>query len=221
MERRADRELADLRALVIRMGSLSESILDKALRSTLDSSQELALEVRVDDLEIDRLDVEIDEAIMRVLALLAPVAKDLRIVLASKSVATDLERVGDIARNIALCAIRLGSLPRVEPPAALRVLMEDSQRCLREALAAFATTDSSLARKVIDSDDQVDEGEARVMKASIDRISGSPAQAEQSLNYIFMASNLERVADHATNIAEDVILVAEALNLKHASKLVQ
>lgn len=219
MERRADRELSKLRALAIRMGALSEALLSKALGSAWECSGKIAREVSHDDLEIDRLDVMIDEAILRMLALQAPVAQDLRTVLVTKGVATDLERVGDIARNIARCAIRLTELPRVAVPVALRVLAADSQRSLRNALEAFSKTDTELARRVIAEDDRVDEGELEVMRDSLARISDTPSQVEQAISYIFIASSLERVGDHATNIAEGVVLIAEALNLKHASKL--
>lgn len=219
IERASDREFGELKALAIRMGALSEEILAKALRSVWSRDVALAAEVMKDDLAIDRLDVGIDEVILRLLALRAPVAADLRAVLATKSLAIDLERVGDIARNIAGNAIRLASLDPIELPQSLRDLADDSQRMLRGALASFADADAAGARRVIEQDDRVDEGEARVLAETLTRIPQAPEASEQRVNFMFIASSLERVGDHATNIAEDVILAAEALNVKHAAKL--
>jgi phosphate transport system protein len=219
IERASDREFDELRALAIRMGALSEEILSKALRSVFRTDVGLAAEVMKDDLEIDRLDVAIDEVILRLLALRAPVASDLRAVLATKSLATDLERVGDIARNIAGNGTRLASLAAVELPQSLRDLADDSQRLLRGALDSFADGDADHARRVIEEDDRIDEGEARVLAEMLEAIPTTPEHAEQRVNFMFIATSLERVGDHATNIAEDVILAAEALNVKHAGKL--
>ena len=219
MERVTDRDLEELRALAIRMGGLGQAILSKSLQSVWKHDVELAREVKRDDLEIDRLDVEIDESILRLLALRAPVARDLRSVLAVKSLATDLERVGDLARNIAEIGVRLAGLSSVEVPASLRNLAEESRRLLRNSLDAFAAMDADLARRVIADDDRVDDGEARVQAESLGRIPDHPEDAIKEVDFMFIASSLERVGDHATNIAEDVIMVAEAVNLKHASKL--
>jgi len=219
VERASDREFDELRALAIRMGALSEEILAKALRAVWDRNAPLADEVGRDDLAIDRLDVEIDEVIMRLLALRAPVAADLRAVLATKSLATDLERVGDIARNIADQAVLLSRSDPVEVPQSLRDLADDSQRSLRGALMAFANGDTAHARRVIEEDDRVDEGEARVQREAFAEIPKRPEVARQLVGFIFIAASLERVGDHATNIAEDVILAAEALIVKHAGKL--
>jgi len=219
IERASDREFDKLRALAIRMGSLAEEILAKALRAVWTLDVSLAAQVKRDDLEIDRLDVGIDDAIMRLLALRAPVAADLRAVLATKSLATDLERVGDIARNIAEQAVSLAETAPLEFPQPLRDLADDSQRLLRAALASFADADPAHARRVIEEDDRLDEGELRVRREALARIPQHPERAGHEMSFIFIAGSLERVGDHATNIAEDVILAAEALNVKHAGKL--
>jgi phosphate transport system protein len=178
----------------------------------------MARSVPADDIAIDHLDVDIDDAIMRLLALRAPVARDLRCVLAAKSVATDLERVGDLARNIAVCALRLAGQTSLEIPRPLRELAEESQRLLRLSLDSYAASDPKLARRVISGDDRVDAGEAQFLRDSMANIADHPECACQQVDYILIASNLERVGDHATNIAEEVILVVEAINLKHAAK---
>ena len=215
----AEKRLAALRQQVLRMGHLAEAILDKSLMSVWERNAQRAAEVAADDLPIDRLDVEIDQAVLEFLALQAPVAQDLREVIAMKTAATDLERVGDLARNIAKSAIRLCERPRVAPPVLLRPLAAASQRVLRNSLLSFADYDPTVAREVLAADDQIDDDEDEAIRATIQEIKNHPEATEQQVDFILIAKSLERVGDHATNIAEDVILVAEALNLKHAEKL--
>jgi phosphate transport system protein len=214
-----DKRLESLRELALRMGHLAEAILAKSLRAVWERNADLAQQVREDDLEIDRLDVLIDQAVLELLALQAPVARDLRQVIAIKTMAMDLERVGDLARNIAKSAIRLRERTRIPMPPLLLTLADDSQRLLANALAAFADRDAERARAVLAGDDQVDADEDAVIRAAIEEIRTRPAISEQAVDLIFIAKNLERVADHATNIAEDVVLAEESVNLKHAAKL--
>ena len=213
------REVQQLRQLALRMAGLAEAILDKSLRSAWSRDAALAGDVSADDLEIDRLEIEIDQSVLNVLALQAPVASDLRQVLAIKTMAIDLERVGDLARNIAGCAQRLGERAPIDPPAMLRSLAQDCQRTLSRAIQAFADLDSEQARAVLAADDAIDATEDRVIRQAISQIQSEPTRSEQVIDLIFIAKSLERVADHATNIAEDVILAAESLNVKHEEKL--
>jgi phosphate transport system protein len=219
MTRIVDPVLENLRHKLIRMGSLAEAILTKALRAVWERDASRAREVRIDDLEIDRLDLAIDEAVIRALALQAPVADDLRSVIAIKMIASDLERVGDLARNIAKSALRLVERPAVEFPPKLRQLANDAQRLLRDALDSFSDRDADKAALVLRADDEVDEEQDVVIRAAIAEIGSRPEITSQEVDFILIAKNLERVADHATNIAEDVILVAQARNVKHADKL--
>jgi phosphate transport system protein len=219
MTRMVDPVLAELRETVLRMGSRAEAILDKAVRAVLERDGELARQVERDDLEIDRLDVEVDAAVLRALALQAPVAADLRKVIAVKMMATDLERVGDLARNMAKSAMRLSLHPEYPVPLPLARLARSAQRMLRGALDAYAGDDAEAARAVLAQDDEVDRQQDEVVRSSLQEIAGRPELASQGVDVIFVAKNLERVGDHATNIAEDVILVTEARIVKHAAKL--
>lgn len=213
------RDVDQLRQLALRMGGLAEEILEKALRSTWRRDAALADAVMADDLEIDRIDVEIDEAVLNVLALRAPVAIDLRQVIAINTMATDLERVGDLARNIARCARRLCEREPVSAPAELKTLAEACQRALSESLGAFADLDVARARSVLAADNEIDSIESEVVRGAIARIQADPATSSQQIDLMFIARNLERVGDHATNIAEHVVLAAESKNLKHREKL--
>ena len=219
MRRAVDPVLADLRETLLRMGSRAEAILDKAVQAVLDRNSQLARQVEPDDLEIDRLDVAIDAAVLRALALQAPVAADLRKVVAVKMIATDLERVGDLARNIAKSALRLSLHPEVPVPLVLARLARSAQRMLHCALDAYANDDAEAARGVLAQEEDVDRQQDEVVRSGLQEIIGHPELASQGVDLIFVAKNLERVGDHATNIAEDVILVTEARNVKHAGKL--
>ena len=219
MTRILDPVLEELRVKLLRMGSLSESIVTKSLRGVFERDHALASSVATDDLEIDRLDVEIDEDVLRALALQAPVADDLRNVIAIKMIATDLERVGDLARNIAKSAMRLAERGEIEFPVKLRELADHACRLLRRSLDAFSDRDAAMAYQILRDDDEVDEEQDLVVEQAIREIASRPEFTSQELDCILIAKNLERIADHATNIAEDVILALEARNLKHAAKL--
>jgi phosphate transport system regulatory protein PhoU len=219
MSRLFDTVIEKLREDLFRMGGRAEAILEKALRSVWERDIALADEVQADDLEIDRLDVAIDEGVLKALALQAPVAEDLREVMAIKMIATDLERVGDLARNIAKSAHRLADHAAVPLPATLTSLARSTQSALRRALDSFSRVDAELARTVLDEDDAIDSIQDEVILTMMRELEAHPETASQDVDIILVAKHLERVADHATNIAEDVILVAEARNVKHAAKL--
>jgi phosphate transport system protein len=219
MTRTVDPMLAELRKKLLRMGSLAEAILEKSLRALWARDAALAAEVKKDDIEIDRLDVEIDEAVLRVLALQAPVANDLRHVVAVKMIATDLERVGDLARNVAKSALRLSTQPEAALPPKLHELADEARRLLRESLDSFSDLDPSKAENVLREDDVVDRNEGEVIQDALRALGRNPDHAAQEVDFILVAKNLERVADHATNIAEDVILATQARTVKHAQKL--
>jgi phosphate transport system protein len=214
-----EEKLNELRNHVMRMGGLAEQILDKALRSLVERREDLAREVQDDDLEIDALDVAVDETVLTLLALEAPKAEDLRATIAMKMIATDLERVGDLARNIGKSAMRMARRPEVRIPPDLEEIGSQSQLQLRKALDALTRADCEEARSVIRADDAIDETEDAFIRQMIDTIPEHPEITPQEIDFILVAKNLERVADHATNIAEDVILLNEARIVKHEEKL--
>jgi phosphate transport system protein len=219
MTRLFEPRLDDLRDTILRMGSRCEAILAKSLRSLWTRDTALADEVAEDDLEIDRLDVDVDDAVLKALALGAPLAEDLRKVVAIKMIATDLERVGDLARNIASSSHRLADVASLDLPEKLRGLAELTQKILRDALDSLADLNAAEARAVIEGDDAIDTLQDEMVREEIARMDREPATAAGTVDLILIAENLERVGDHATNIAEEVVLMAEARNLKHAAKL--
>jgi phosphate transport system protein len=219
VKRTVDPYLDDLRESVLRMGSLCEAILAKAMKAVWERNAELAQQVREDDLEIDRLDLRIDEEVTQVLALHHPVANDLRRVLAVRTMAGDLERVGDLARNIAKSAERLAAGPPQTAPPRLEDLADQARRALHGSLDAFSDSNADRARLVLDGDDAVDETEERFVSEAIEEAGAHPEAAAEKVDLILIAKNLERVGDHATNIAEEVIFLTEARQVRHESKL--
>ncbi len=211
--------LAELRELILRMGAHSEAILSKSLRALREKNVVLATEVKQDDLEIDRLDLAIDKGVLHALALQAPVAADLRTILAIKMIANELERIGDLSRNIAQSAIRIAERPEVVISDRLDALSRQSQEMLRQALDAFSRNDPRQAERVLAADDETDQLQDEVIQFELAQIPTQPENAFQAIDIMQVAKNLERVGDHATNIAENVILMAEARNVKHAAKL--
>jgi len=216
---KSEATIEGLRELVLRMGALSEAILTKSLRVVHERDARLAAEVQRDDLELDKLDIEIDDAVLRALALQSPVAEDLRQVVAIKTMATDLERVGDIARNIAKSGARLAERPRTDLPMRLEPLEHEARSQLSAALDSFQELNVVGAQAVLDGDDRLDRMQDTLVRELIARIERDSGTAAQTLDVIFIAESLERIGDHATNVAEEVILVAEARNVKHAEKL--
>jgi phosphate transport system protein len=219
MPRTVEPFLGEVNELILRMGGCCEAILAKALQALFERNAALAAEVRDDDLEIDRLDVAVDEAVLRSLALQAPVADDLRRLLAAYDVATDLERVGDIARNIAKSAMRMAERPPVQLPPHFDTLAAHAQGMLRDALDAFVQRDAARAARLLAQDDEVDEEQDEVIRGALAQIHEHPDLFSQEIDLILVAKNLERIADHATNVAESVILIVEGRNVKHADKL--
>jgi len=219
MTRVFDPVLEDLRETLLRMASRSEAILEKSLRSVWERDSQLAQQVDAEDLAIDRLDVEIDDKVLKALALQAPVAGDLREVVAIKMIANDLERIGDLARNIAKSGQRLSLNPSKTIDRGLIQLARDTQRMLRLALDAFSAGDADAARRVLGDDDRIDAEEDAVIVSALRELPLHPEDASEAVDVILIAKSLERVGDHATNIAEDVILISEARNVKHAAKL--
>lgn len=219
MTRPVDTHLDNLREQILRMAGLAESIVDKAIKALFERSRELADQVRQDDLEIDKLDVSIEQTTLNVLATQAPVADDLREVMAVKMISTELERVGDLARNIAKCAERLGKRPEVQHPAELRTLASAAQRMLRRANEAFSNRDISEARSILDFDDEVDTYEDEVIRSTLKQIRRHPEESAQDVDFILAAKHLERIADHAANITEDLVFAVSGRILKHEAKL--
>ncbi len=208
-------ELEELRSAALGMGSLCRRALDVALDAFRGGSSELATTVEQLDCEVDAREMAIDALVVRILALRQPVASDLRLLTMTLKLVTDLERIGDEAVNI---AERAGD-GRCDMDAETRELLDrmssEAQQMVSAALDAFVTGDSARAEEVLFHDDVVDELYGRAMRGMEAHMVRHPSQIPAALSVMSVAKYLERVADHATNIAEEVIFVVRGEDVRH------
>ncbi|TVR02925.1 MAG: phosphate transport system regulatory protein PhoU [Deltaproteobacteria bacterium] len=207
--------LQDLRQAVLEMGGLSEEGLATALEALHEGDESLAERSRTIDVEINRLEREIGEQCIRLLALHQPVASDLRFVTMAMRLATDLERVGDLAKNVARRAGQLSRREHVVPVSTLPAMGRRVRQMMASALDAFVERDVDLAWDVLRRDDEVD-GMHWALLAELERaMMQSPELVPAALRLLFIVKDLERVADHATNIAEGVIFLVHGRDVRH------
>jgi phosphate transport system protein len=214
--RHFEEELDQLKARILAMGGLAEDRVQKAVDGLV--SRDLA---RLDgvvqgDEPINQLHVEIDGLAFRLLALHQPMASDLRVIVAALKINADLERVGDMAVNIAEAAHRYLALPPVKPLLDLPRMADIAQTMLRDALDAFVKRDVKLAQSVLERDDLLDNYKTQIFRELLTYMLQDPTKIEAGLDLILVSRHLERIGDHATNIAEDIIFVVSAKDVRHA-----
>ena len=208
----------DLRALknrLLSMGALVEERARQAVQALMERRMELAEQVIAGDQEVNDLQIEIDDRCLKLLALQQPMASDLRLITAAMKINADLERIGDQAVNIAENAAQLLAHPPLKPWLDLPRMAEIAQQMTRDALDAFVRRDPALARSVLERDDEVDQLKDQNFRVLLTYMMADPGTIERALALILVARNLERIADHATNIAEDVIFLVEARDVRH------
>lgn len=215
MERHFDRELESLKTMLMKMASMAEDNFHNAIRSLVERNVELAQQVIRTDGRVDALELEIDNAIVDMLALQKPVASDLRLIIAAQKINNDLERISDHAVNIAQSAQTLTA--SVALPSLLQIprMAEMTRSMLRDALDAFLHLEPDKARAVCKQDDQVDDINRSNAREVIGFIGAKTLPVEEGLDLIRVSRNLERVADLATNIAEEVVFLTQARVMKH------
>ena len=215
MQRHFEDQIEELKGQLLHMSGQAERIIRKAVESLQRRDPQLAEEVFRDDKVIDRLEIEIEERCIHLLALQQPLAGDLRLITSALKISNDLERVGDHAVNVAGCAQKLLALPVVRPLADFGPLVDGASGMLREALDAFVRRDADAARRLVLRDDEVDELNRHLFGELLARMVRDPAEIEASMAYVLVGRNLERIGDLATNIAEEVVFIAEARVIKH------
>lgn len=220
MVRHIDSELQGLKDLALQMGGCVEKAIESAFL-TIAGQNTVAFEsVQKHETRINELQIQIDEECVNVLAKQAPVAKDLRLVIAITKINTDLERMGDQAINIALSARDLyKSWPKSGLPTEIKQMIEEVRGMVRSVLDAFASRDIEVSRQVLQKDDLVDELKDRLIRQMKEQMMKNPEQIEIGLSFIMIAKNLERMADHATNIAEEVIYLATGKDVRHGHSI--
>lgn len=210
------KELEELKNETLKMGFFALDALRNAVIAFLSYSSDEAKKIIENDVTIDRWEVEIDRRALNLLALEQPVAKDLRLIVACLRMNIEIERIGDQAVNIAQRTVRLSKLPTICHPPLFEDLYKITMNMLEESLRSFADENVELARKVCAMDDQADEANFSVMRDSLKYMTDHPNCVEQALQTVIVARCLERSADIATNIAENVIFVVEGKNVKHS-----
>jgi phosphate transport system protein len=210
-------ELALLRTRLLEMGALAEDRMRSAVRALVERDAALVDVVLAGDQPINQLHIEIDSRCVKMLALHQPMAVDLRVILSAVKINTDLERVGDLAINIAEAARRYVTHPPVKELIDIPRMADLAHRMLREALDAFVRRDTELAEHVLNEDDTLDALKTQVFRELLTCMLQDPHTIEPSLDLILISRHLERIGDHATNIAEDVIFMVSARDIRHHS----
>ena len=215
MERYFDVELNDLKKKLLLMGGSVESQLQDVLRALTERNSYLAVRVIDNDLQINRLDVEIDEACLHLLALQHPTAGDLRFITTIMKISTDLERISDLAENIAERAVELNEEPQLKPYIDIPRMAEWTTQMLKESLDAFVNRDARLARKVCRDDGFVDDLAEQLFRELVSFMLEDPNTITRAARLTFIGKYYERIADHATNIAELVVYMVEGKIIRH------
>ncbi len=213
--RHFEEELEELKDRLLEMSGLVESAVYRSVLAVVESNRELAQEVLTNEAGINQMQIEIDDAATRLLALQQPMATDLRFLTAAIKLNNDLERMGDSAVNIAERGLSLMDQPPVNPSVDIPHLARLTESMVRKSLDAFVKKDADLARSVLASDDPVDDLRDSIYAELIRSMQADPKTVPQCVNLMFVAHNLERIADHATNIAEDVLYLIEGIDVRH------
>jgi len=209
-------QLSSLKQKLLDMSSVAEERTDLAVEALMTRDREKARLVIEGDAELNRLEVEVEQAAVELLALQQPMARDLRFIIGAIKVSNDLERVGDHAVNIAESALRLAELPKSEIPVPeIEVMARRARRMLGDSLDAFIRADGALGRKVCLDDDIVDSLHDSVFRVLLTHMLADAKTITPSLELLLVGRNLERVADLATNIGEDAVYLAEGKQIKH------
>ena len=208
-------ELEELQQRLLEMGGLVESAISNSVLALSERSETRARQVLNNEARINQMEIEIDDCAVRLLALQQPMARDLRFLTAAIKINSDLERMGDLAVNIVERALSLMKQAQVKPLIDIPKLAQLSESMVHKSLDSFVRRDAELARQVLLSDDAVDDLRDAIYQELVSFMEKDPSTISRSLDLIFVARNLERIADHATNIAEDVVFLVRGVDVRH------
>jgi len=218
-DRAYEEQLGQLRTAVLEMGGLVEEQIGQAVRALIQRDEPLARATIERDHTVNRFDVEIDDLSLKLLALRQPAARDLRLITTALKITTDLERIGDMATHIAERAIELaGELP-IKPYIDIPRMADVARDMLRRSLDAFVREDTELALGVCLADDMIDQLHEQLFRELLSYMVENPATVSRAMRLLFVSKYLERVGDHATNIAEMVIFMVKGRSIRHLDKL--
>ena len=207
--------LDELKRKLLEMSGLVESAVYRSVLSLVEKDDDQAQQVLRNEARINQMEIEIDDLATRLLALQQPTAGDMRFITAAIKINNDLERMGDLAVNITERALSLMHEPVVRPLIDIPQMANLTESMVRKALDSFVKGDADLARSVLVSDDGVDDLRDVIYKELISFMQADPSSIPQALDLVFVARNLERIADHATNIAEDVLFMVQGVDVRH------
>ena len=215
MTRHIEHQIAQLKDSILRFGTIVEEAISRSNTALFRQDVDLAQKVMANDGEIDRLEVELEEECLKILALYQPVAADLRFVVAVLKINNDIERIGDLASNIAKTVSQLTTSGPFNLPEEISIMAKQAEEMVKNSLDAVVQADPDLARQVRDDDDVVDAGRQAVRTLVMQQIKKNPEKVESLLQINSVSKHLERIADMATNIAEDVIYMVEGEIVRH------
>lgn len=215
MERQFDEELKILREKLMKMASLAEESIVLAVKGLKDRNENLTQKVFEGEEELNILDIEIDQHCMKLLALKQPMAVDLRFITSAMKIEVELERIGDLSVNIAERTLELIKLPPLKPLIDIPRMATLAQKMVKDSIDAFINHDDALARNVCERDDEVDDLNDQIFRELLTYMMEDPKTIKKAVDLILIGRHLERIADHATNISEDVIYFVKGKTIKH------
>jgi phosphate transport system protein len=218
LPRHLGRELEKLKRKLLALTAYVEESVQRAVKAIATRDDKLARRVIDTDYEIDEMEVDVEEDCLKILALHQPVAIDLRYIVAVLKINSDLERIGDLAVNIAERAIFLSRMVKIESPFDFATMSLKVQVMLQKALDSLVNSDSKLAREVLVSDDEIDAINRQMYQDVMDAIRKDPEKVDNLIQMLAVSRNLERIADHTSNIAEDVIYMVDGEIIRHSER---
>jgi phosphate transport system protein len=215
MERLFDEELKNLKEKLLRMAGLVEESIELSIEALKEQKDEPIQSVLKNEERINQLDVEVDETCLRLMALRQPMAGDLRFITSAMKINSELERMGDLAVNVSEQAAILNKLPPLKPLIDIPRMARQAQAMVRDSINAFINRDEALARSVCERDDEVDALDEQIFRELLTYMMEDAANISRAVALILVSRNLERMADHATNVGEDVIYLVRGKSIKH------
>ena len=212
-------ELAELRNKLLQMGGMVESSVHRSVRSLVDRDESLARKVLEGEPAINQMEKEVDELCTRLLVLQQPMARDLRFLTSVLKINTDLERMGDLAKNIAKRTLSLLTVPPLRLNVDIPHISSLVEQMLLKSLDAFVQEDADLAQQVLQADDEVDALRTAAYGDIVTFMQANPPLVQAGMELVFVVRNLERIGDHATNMAEDVIFMTKGVDVRHRSSV--
>jgi phosphate transport system protein len=216
METHFQQELNQLKENLLKMAGLAERAISNAIEALVKRDTSLAERTIAEDEKINKMELIIDDWCLKLLALHQPMAADLRFITSAMRINIELERIGDLAVNIAERVIYLNQEPQLKPYIDIPEMAEITQNMLRDVLNAFVNGDAALARSVCERDDRVDGLNNQVFRELLTYMMSDPKTITRAVHLLIVSRHLERIADHATNIAEEVVYLCEAVDIRHA-----